>query len=82
MEARLRFVPFDEFSASLPEEHRDAAFQHIARSHSMSIEKGRRLLGYAPEYSSLAAVAEAVEWLRQAGRLGDDVAPVRFAEAG
>ena len=78
LEARLRFVPFEEFSASLGEEHRDAAYEHIARSHSMSIEKGRRLLGYAPAHSSIAAVAESVEWLRQAGRLGDGVPPVRL----
>lgn len=78
VEARLRFVPFEEFSASLPEEHRDSALQHIARSHSMSIEKGRRLLGYEPAHSSLEAVAESVEWLRQAGRLGEGVPPVRF----
>lgn len=78
-EATLRFAPFEEFSASLPVEHRDSAYQHIARSHAMSIEKGRRVLGYAPAYSSLAAVAESVEWLRQAGRLGDGIPPVRFA---
>jgi nucleoside-diphosphate-sugar epimerase len=77
-EAELRFVSFEEFSASVPEEHRDAAYQHVARSHSMSIEKGRRLLGYAPAHSSLAAVAEAVEWLRQDGRLGADIPAVRF----
>ena len=75
-EARLRFAPFDEFVASVPAEFRDAAYQHIARSHSMSVEKGRRVLGYRPEYSSLAAVAGAVEWLRKDGRLGDDVPPV------
>ena len=77
--ATLRFASFEEFQASLPEEHRDAAFQHLARSHSMSIEKGRRLLGYAPEHSSLAAVAEAVEWLRRDGALGDGIPPVRVA---
>jgi nucleoside-diphosphate-sugar epimerase len=77
-EATLRFVPFDEFSASLPEQFRDAAYQHVARSHSMSIEKGRRLVGYAPAHSSLAAVAEAVEWLRRDGRLGADIPSVRF----
>ena len=71
-----RFEPFDEFVASVPAEFRDAAYQHIARSHSMSVEKGRRVLGYRPEYSSLAAVAEAVEWLRKDGLLGDDVPPV------
>ncbi len=78
-EARLRFAPFDEFAATLPDEHHAAAYEHVARSHSMSIEKGRRLLGYAPGYTSLEAVAEAVEWLRRAGRLGDGVPPVRVS---
>jgi nucleoside-diphosphate-sugar epimerase len=75
--ARLRFLPFEEFLAALPAPHRDAAFEHIARSHVMSIEKGRRLLGYAPEHSSRDAVAEAVEWLRANGRLGDGIPEVR-----
>jgi nucleoside-diphosphate-sugar epimerase len=70
-EAHLRFTSFDEFVASVPPQFRDAAYQHIARSHSMSIEKGRRVLGYEPQYSSLGAVAEAVEWLRRHGELAD-----------
>jgi len=78
-DADLRFTAFEEFQASLPEEHRDAALQHLSRSHSMSIEKGRRLLGYAPAHESLAAVAEAVERLRQDGALGDGIPPLAFA---
>lgn len=78
-EAVLRYASFEEFVQSLPEQHRDAAYQHIARSHSMSIEKARRLVGYDPRYTSLAAVAEAVEWLRVAGRLGAGIPPVTSA---
>ena len=77
-EAVLRFVPMEELQAALPERHARAAYEHAGRSHSMSIEKGRRMLGYAPAHSSLAAVAEAVEWLRQDGRLGDGIPAVRF----
>ncbi|OJV75006.1 MAG: epimerase [Cellulomonas sp. 73-92] len=69
--ARLRFASFDEFLATVPEQFRDAAYQHIARSHSMSTDKGRRLLGYEPAYTSLAAVAEAVDWLQRNGELPD-----------
>ncbi len=29
----------------------------------MSVEKARRLLGYSPAYSSIAAVKAAVDWL-------------------
>jgi nucleoside-diphosphate-sugar epimerase len=42
---------------------------HIQRSHSVSIEKARRLLGYAPRFSSLDAVRESVDWLRASGAL-------------
>lgn len=71
--ADLSFVPFEQFSESLPEQYRQPAFEHIARSHSVSIEKARRVLGYEPRHTSLQAVAEAVEWLRQEGRLGDGI---------
>lgn len=70
-EARLHFASFDEFIATVPEQFRDAAYQHIARSHSMSTDKSRRLLGYEPEYTSLAAVAEALDWLQRNGQLPD-----------
>ena len=76
MQASLRFVPFEQFSKSLPEQFRQAAFEHIARSHSVSIEKARRVLGYEPRHTALQAVAEAVEWLRREGRLGEGIPPV------
>ena len=76
MPADLRFVPFEQFTESLPEQFRQAAFEHIARSHSVSIEKARRVLGYEPRHTSLQAVAEAVEWLRREGRLGEAIPPV------
>ncbi|MNY79840.1 hypothetical protein D3C86_2206490 [compost metagenome] len=50
-------------------ENADATWEHIARSPNASIEKGRRLLGYAPRYSSLAAVQESVSWLIAHGKL-------------
>ncbi|MGN6326636.1 NAD-dependent epimerase/dehydratase family protein [Pseudolysinimonas sp.] len=78
-EAELRFTTWDDFAESLPEEHREAALAHLSRSHVMSIEKGRRLLGYAPDHSSLATVAEAVERLRSDGELGEGIPPLRFA---
>jgi nucleoside-diphosphate-sugar epimerase len=68
-DARLRFVPFDEFRASTDAAHADTSWEHLSRSHSMSIEKARRMLGYAPRYTSLEAVAEAVIWLQTDGRL-------------
>jgi len=68
-EARLRFVPFDEFRTLVSDESGDASWQHAWRSHSMSIEKARRLLGYAPRYTTVEAVVEGLEWLAADGRL-------------
>jgi nucleoside-diphosphate-sugar epimerase len=68
-EAVLRFVPFDEFRAQNSPDAAAATLEHIARSPSASIDKARRMLGYTPRYSSLEAVAEAVDWLRRDGQL-------------
>lgn len=67
--ADLRFVPFEQFRHQTPPEHAAATWDHISRSPSMSIAKARRLLGYAPRYTSLQAVAEAVRWLQSDGQL-------------
>lgn len=66
---QLSYEPFESWKAHLPEEDWHATWEHISRSPSHSIEKGRRLLGYAPRYSSLAAVFEAVEWLLDNGKI-------------
>ena len=68
-EARLRFAPFEEFRAQTSAEHAAASWEHITRSHSVSIEKAKRMLGYAPRYSSLAAVAEGLQWLIDDGQV-------------
>ncbi|ARC56397.1 2'-dehydrokanamycin reductase [Frondihabitans sp. 762G35] len=73
-EARLRFVPFDEFAATLSEDDAEVSLAHLSRSHSMSIEKARRLLGYAPRFSTLEAVQEGLAWLAADGRLAGPVA--------
>ena len=44
----------------------------------MSVEKARNELGYVPRYSSLEAVAEAVDWLRSSGAI--DLPPFALAE--
>ena len=65
--ARLRFVPWEEWRATVSEEEAAATWDHIAHSPNCSIAKARRLLGYCPRYSSLQAVREAVDWLIQGG---------------
>jgi nucleoside-diphosphate-sugar epimerase len=66
-DARLRFLPWDEWRSTVSERDAAVTFDHISRSPHCSIEKGRSLLGYAPRYGSLEAVQEAVAWLIQAG---------------
>jgi len=59
----LSFHPWEEWKAMQTPENAQATWEHIARSPNASIAKGRRLLGYAPRYSSLEAVQESVSWL-------------------
>jgi nucleoside-diphosphate-sugar epimerase len=66
---KLSFAPFDQWAASQDPKEADATREHISRSPNCSIEKGRRLLGYAPRYTSLQAVHEAVAWLVASGQV-------------
>ena len=47
-EPDLAFLPFDEWRATTSPEHADTSYEHVARSHVMSIEAARTRLGYAP----------------------------------
>jgi len=60
MEAKLRFVPWEEWKQSVTEKEAQVTWGHIARSSNCSIEKAQRLLGYQPRYSSTEAIHEAV----------------------
>lgn len=67
VEPRIRFQPFDEWKVGQTREQAEQAWEHIARSPCMSMEKARRRLGYQPRYTSLAAIQEAVAALIAAG---------------
>ena len=67
--ANLRFMPWEEWRGSVPEEDAAATWDHIAHSPNCSINKAKRLLGYEPRYSSVQAVREAVEWLQEHGQV-------------
>ena len=81
-EADLRFVPFDQFRAGTDGDLADASWEHIVRSHSMSIDKARRHLGYAPRYTSLQAIADGLAWLAEHGDvdLGPDASRILSAQ--
>jgi nucleoside-diphosphate-sugar epimerase len=44
-------------------EHATATREHTMRSITASIDRAREVLGYAPRYSSLDALHEALAWL-------------------
>lgn len=68
-EPALQFAPFEQWAAGQDEAEAKATWEHIARSPNCSIEKARRLLNYAPRYTSLEAVQEAVGWLVADGQV-------------
>ncbi len=68
-EPRISYMPFEQWRAGQRPEDAQATWEHISRSPAHSIERARSRLGYAPKYSSLAAVEEAVTWLIENGRV-------------
>ncbi|PZF69008.1 NAD(P)-dependent oxidoreductase [Curtobacterium sp. MCPF17_047] len=68
-EARLESVTWDRFRAATAAEHADASWEHLSRSHVFSIDKARRLLGYAPRYTAEETVLDAVRWLVERGEV-------------
>lgn len=66
-EPRLAYRPFEEWLLGLDEDARENTRGHISRSSSHSIQKSRDRLGYAPRYTSFAAVRESLRALVAAG---------------
>jgi nucleoside-diphosphate-sugar epimerase len=83
-EAELRYMPFEQFRSVTGEELADASWAHIVRSHSMSIEKARHQLGYAPRYTTLQAIAGGLKWLAEHGQvdLGPDASRILAEQSG
>lgn len=68
-EAKLAFLPWEEWKARHSDEDAGATWDHIAHSPNASIAKAQRLIGYQPRYTSLEAIFEALDWLIQDGQL-------------
>lgn len=68
-EARLRFLPWDEWKQTVPESDARATWDHIAHSPNASIAKAERLLNYRPRYTSLQGVQDSLEWLIEQGQI-------------
>ena len=68
-EPRLSFQGYEAWAATQNPDEAKATWEHIARSPNCSIAKAQRLLGYAPRFTSLQAVEEAVGWLIADGQV-------------
>ncbi len=62
-EAKLRYLPWEEWRTTVSAGEARATGEHIARSPNCSIDKARRMIDYQPRYSSFQAVYESVQWL-------------------
>jgi nucleoside-diphosphate-sugar epimerase len=67
--AALETVSWEEFRRGTSAEHAEASWGHLFRSHYLTIEKSKELLGYSPAYEPEAAILESVRWLIENGRL-------------
>lgn len=59
-EAKLKFLPWEEWKNTVSEEDALKTWDHIVHSPNCSIEKAKKLLGFQPRYCSLEAVKEAI----------------------
>jgi nucleoside-diphosphate-sugar epimerase len=59
----LEFADWPEFERRAGADHAANTREHVQRSITASIARARHVLGYAPRYTSLDAVREALRWL-------------------
>jgi nucleoside-diphosphate-sugar epimerase len=65
----LDLVDWSEFERRAGAEHAAATRAHVERSIAASIDRARAVLGYAPRYTTLEALREALRWLVAAGQV-------------
>jgi nucleoside-diphosphate-sugar epimerase len=75
-EAVLDLVDWPEFERRAGADHAAATRAHVERSIAASIERARAVLGYAPRYTSLDALREALRWLVADGQVDVGGQPV------
>jgi nucleoside-diphosphate-sugar epimerase len=66
----LRFCPLSEMMRHVGERSAAIIAEHVTHSPCASIEKGRRLLGYSPRYTTGEIYAECLDYLIETGELG------------
>jgi nucleoside-diphosphate-sugar epimerase len=68
-EARLTFLPWDEWRQTVSADDAAITWDHIAHSPHCSMAKAAHLLDFRPRYSALGTVLDAVDWLVADGQL-------------
>ena len=81
-EPLLEFVDWAEFGRQAGSEHAEATREHTFRGIAASIEQARKTLGYAPRYTSLEALYEALTWLVANGQVDVGGQPFHPATGG
>ena len=64
----LEFTDWAEFERVAGAEHAETTRQHTGRSIAASIDRAGQVLGFAPRYTSLDALHEALAWLVASGQ--------------
>jgi len=59
-EARIRYIPLEEWQQHASAEEYAATLEHLSHSPNCSNRKARELLGYKPSYSALEAIIESI----------------------
>jgi nucleoside-diphosphate-sugar epimerase len=76
----LDFVDWAEFTRRAGAGHAEVTREHTFRSITASIARAREVLGYAPRYTTLDALREALAWLVANGQA--DVSGQQFPAPG
>ncbi|WP_433559673.1 NAD-dependent epimerase/dehydratase family protein [Pseudonocardia xinjiangensis] len=69
----LELVDWPTFASLVGAQHADVTREHVSRSISASIERARTLLGFAPRYTALDALREALDRLVADGQVDLEV---------
>jgi nucleoside-diphosphate-sugar epimerase len=72
----LDLVDWAEYERRVGAEHALATREHVSRGIAASIDRARSVLGYAPRFTSLDALREALRWLVADGRVDVGGRPV------
>ena len=75
-EAVLDLVDWPEFARRAGADNAAATRAHVERSIAASIDRARVVLGYAPRYTTLDALREALRWLVASGQVDVGGQPV------